>query len=124
MEEKIKSTFSAVAVFNTLPILIQQTIINFFISDEWLGVDVEDVRCTLSAGNRYKVFYSVVSLSSFISKSDYKGVVSYKSSLNTLDDFNDWVESFMPKVVKDDVFSAVMFSFDIKDDVEFYVVVF
>ncbi|MEZ9873328.1 hypothetical protein AB4371_22235 [Vibrio sp. 10N.261.51.A3] len=124
MEEEIESTLSGVAIFKTLPVLIQQKIINFFMCDEWLGVDVEDVRCTLSAGKDYKVFYSVVSLLSFISTSAYEGVVSYKMPLDTLDDFSDWADTFMPKILEDDVFSTVMFSFDMTDDFEFYVVVF
>ncbi|PMN96612.1 hypothetical protein [Vibrio sp. 10N.222.55.C12] len=124
MEEEIKSTFSDVSIFKTLPVLIQQKIINFFMNDEWLGVDVEDVRCTLSAGKRCKVFYSVASLCSFMSESDYKGVLSYKSPLGTLEHFSDWANSFIPQIVEDDAFSAVMFSFDIKDDFEFYVVIF
>ncbi|MEZ9490515.1 hypothetical protein AB4187_17330 [Vibrio breoganii] len=93
-------------------------------NDEWLGVDVEDVRCTLSAGKRYKVFYSVASLCSFMSESDYKGVISYKCPLDTFEHFSYWADSFMPKILEDDAFSAVMFSFDLKDDFEFYVVVF
>lgn len=47
-----------------------------------------------------------------------------ESFLDTFVHFSDWVGSFMPKIVEDDAFSTVMFSFDIKDDFKFYVVVF
>lgn len=125
MGEEVRLYFSEVRMFNALPISIQEDIVSFFSGDECLGVDVGDVSCALNAGDRCEVFHTVESFCSFLSKNKCKGIVSYKTPLNTIEDLSSWLESFQRKV-ESDVVSAAMFSLfsSSENDYEFYIAVF